>query len=186
MATTYNGNAAGISLATALSITIPADGDPLAVSSVNTPLQRLADYAEAMRARATFTGAAPNGFGITGTGVGTGVGVVGTVTGPNATGVMGTGSGAGAGVFGRSGGSGPAVTGDNIAQGVTTGPGGLFRADTNATAPAIDLIPSTVRGAIHLAANAPTAPSDGDMWFDSGTSTLRFRVGGVTKTITWT
>lgn len=50
MSTTYNGSAAGGPLNAVVSITIPADGvDTLGVASVNTPLQKAADYLEAVR-----------------------------------------------------------------------------------------------------------------------------------------
>lgn len=49
MSSTYNGNPANISVGTAFSETIPADGDALAAASVNTPLQKIADLVEAIR-----------------------------------------------------------------------------------------------------------------------------------------
>jgi hypothetical protein len=47
--TPYTGNAGNVSLGSAVSISIPQDGvDSLAVSTVNTPMQKEADYLEAL------------------------------------------------------------------------------------------------------------------------------------------
>lgn len=43
---------------------------------------------------------------------------------------------------------------------------------------------TTAKAQINLASStAPTAPVDGDIWFDGGTA-LKIRIGGVTKTVT--
>jgi hypothetical protein len=164
MGTLYSGVAA--SLATGVQITVPADGDPDNAATFDVGMQKLADVAEALRTRATFTGATPNGAGVTGTGTGSGAGVVGNSSGSvgsngvsgvaTATGlfgVIGTGAGAGsAGVRGVGTGSAPGVSGAGSGSG--GGPGGSFAADPASAAPAIDLTASNARGAIHFNTNA--------------------------------
>jgi hypothetical protein len=95
--------------------------------------------------------------------------------------VSGTGNGNGSGVFAEGGASGPGVQGlghgsqPGVAgTGGTTGCGGDFTAGGGA-APA--------RGAVYLRPqNAPSAPADGDIWYDSGGS-LKVRIAGVTRTV---
>jgi hypothetical protein len=42
-------------------------------------------------------------------------------------------------------------------------------------------------GAVQLTPQAaPSAPSDGDIWVETGTNTLKVRINGVTKTVTLT
>jgi hypothetical protein len=52
--TTYTGNAGNVSLASAVQISEPASGEARTAASVDTPLQKLADYAEAMRTARGF------------------------------------------------------------------------------------------------------------------------------------
>src|SRR6266436_7791754 len=49
MSTLYTGNAGNVSLGSAISTTIPADGDALTAASVNTALQKVDDYLAAFR-----------------------------------------------------------------------------------------------------------------------------------------
>jgi hypothetical protein len=53
--TPYTGVAASGNLAAAVTITVPADGDNDAAATFDVGLQRLADYLEAIRSRATTT-----------------------------------------------------------------------------------------------------------------------------------
>lgn len=63
---------------------------------------------------------------------------------------------------------------------------GYLAAGQTAATAVIDVVgSSTSRSSIRLrSGTAPTSPNDGDFWYDG--SNLKFRLGGTTKTITWT
>jgi hypothetical protein len=117
-------------------------------------------------------GGSNGGIGVYGQGVGgssgvygyggtTGVGVAGYAGGGNANGIYGQGYGTGAGVSSLGGASGP---------------GGAFAAGGSGVRGAINMLPQA----------APSSPSNGDMWVETGTNTLKVRINGVTKTVTLT
>jgi hypothetical protein len=59
LSTPYNANPANVSLGTAVQVTIPQDGvDTESVASINTPIQKSADYIEAIRSALSTSGAA--------------------------------------------------------------------------------------------------------------------------------
>lgn len=163
MSTTYTGVPANIGApgsvtnATAITETIPADGDPLNVASINAALQKQADYVSyVLQGGFVGSGASP---GISGTGGAT-----------NGKGVVGQGTGTAAGVGGTGGASGP---------------GGAFVAGggNSPVAGSVNLGPTT---------NAPSAPSNGDLWMTTA-GVLGARANGNTRTIalleavqTWT
>jgi hypothetical protein len=143
-------------------------------------------------------GGVTDGDGVVGQGTGGGDGVFGTGGTTNGRGVRGVGNGAAAGVSGVGGdSSGPGVggqggspngngisaggtgTGAGIqAYGGTTGPGGILGAGGGG---------SPARGAVNVVPQAaPSAPSNGDMWVEAGTNTLKVRINGATKTVTLT
>lgn len=108
-------------------------------------------------------GGASNGSGVLGHGTGTGVGVHGTGGGSGGSGVRGYGDTTGAGCHGVGGNSGP---------------GGWFVAGGGG---------SPVKGAVNLDPQpAPSSPSNGDIWVETGTNTLKVRINGATKTVTVT
>lgn len=63
---------------------------------------------------------------------------------------------------------------------------GYLAAGQTAATAVVDVVgSSTSRSAMRLrSGTAPTSPNDGDFWYDG--SNLKFRLGGTTKTITWT
>lgn len=68
MASTYTAVPANVSLTTPVAETLPSDGDPLGVASVNSALQKLADYTEALRQRNTGIARAWGAFSTSGAG----------------------------------------------------------------------------------------------------------------------
>jgi hypothetical protein len=159
---------------------------------------RDADGGAAIAGVTAIAGAA-NGYGVKGTGNGTGNGVEGRAGATGGVGVYAEGpSGGGyAGYFFGPPGSctglralggtdrhGAQLDGGGSAAGASatggfTGPGLITAAGNRTVAP--------VRGAIQVMPQvAPSAPSDGDVWIDSATNQLKVRINGVTKTVTLT
>lgn len=108
------------------------------------------------------------------------------------TGVNGTGSFAGVIGWARedSGGDGVRGGGDGGGAGVT---GYGSQMHPTAAGPGVKAIAghtaggTYVRGALNLAPQpAPTTPSNGDIWVESGTNTLKVRINGITRTVTLT
>jgi hypothetical protein len=170
---TLTGVAASATQSTSPTASAPADGDSLAASSIQTPIQTILNHIAKIWT-AVFVGAAPNGAGITGTGTGTGAGVVGNagsggiaIQANGAVSVTATG---GSAVVAN----GVAVGSGIDASGGTSGPGGRFYGNSN-------------RGSINLVAltATPTGLLDGDMWVENvaGTWHLKVRMNGITSTI---
>lgn len=170
MSTIYNGNPANGAQTPAIQIQRPSDGDAANVESVNTALQKLADYVAWIQ---NFLGFAAGGYvmggsdgdnivGVTGAGSSGaapgGVGVTGLGGGPNGIGVNGYGFGSGAGVKGGS----------------QNGVGVM--AVGNASSAALQLEPQA----------APSNLADGMIWVETGTNTLKVRINGVTRTVNLT
>jgi len=136
-------------------------------------------------------GGATSGDGFQGTGTGGGNGVTGTGQGAG-KGVQGTGGATGVGIAGIGGAtSGDGVTGSGTAGnsrgGNFTGQGSAEGALVagGATGPGLKATAgggTPARGAISLSSQAtPTAPSDGDVWYDGSAATPRLaaRMNGV-------
>lgn len=172
------GTPGSVTSATAVTATVPADGDVDNAATFDVGLQKLADYI-AYIIQANFVSGITNGKGVTGQGQGTGAGVGGTggATGPG--GSFTGGATSGDGVIGT-GAAGNSRGGTFAGQGSAAGAQGTG----GATGPGFAAIAggggSPARGALAMAVQAaPSAPTDGDVW--PTVAALFARINGITQ-----
>lgn len=163
MAHNYNGDATGVTPATAIQVAIPDDGDPDNVASVNpTAFQRLTNWFKFLFTFAGFMGGAAGGASYNNVGPAGGTAFRATGGGGNSAGLSGTGTGTGPGVIGFAGagsaGIGVFGTTDGSEAGVkgtATGVGGGTAGEFDSSAGTGSALKATAVDESHLALEIP-------------------------------